>query len=181
VDAIGALPLFMGMTEGLKQKRVRRIVLQSVGTALIVALSFLAIGESALRFLGITMSDFMIAGGIILLVIAGTDLVRHEKRTARLDTDSLGVVPVGVPLIAGPAVLATSMLLLREYGFVPTFFAIIVNVLIAGVVFWFSFPINRFLGKAGAKAISKLANLLLASIAIMIVRKGVLLLVDVLQ
>ncbi len=179
VDAVGILPLFIGMTEGLKKQRVQKIVLQSVITASIVALTFLAIGETVLRFLGITMSDFMIAGGIILLFIAINDLIYYDKKTKKLDPESLGSVPIGVPLIAGPAVLATSMLLLREHGFWATFFAIITNVLIAGVIFWFSIPINKFLGKAGAKTFSKLSNLLLAAIAIMIIRKGVILLVDV--
>lgn len=181
VDAIGVLPLFIGMTEGLKKDKVEKIVLQSVATAAIVALTFLALGETALRFLGITMSDFMIAGGIVLLIIAITDLVHFEKRVFKLDPDSLGAVPIGVPLIVGPAVLATSMLLTREYGFWPTFFAILVNVSIAGIVFWFSIPINKLLGKAGAKTFSKLANLLLASIAIMIMRKGIILLIGTIK
>jgi len=71
-------------------------------------------------------------------------------------------------------VLTTSIVLVNQHGLGATSSAIVVNILIAGVVFWFSESIHRFLGKAGAKTVSKIASLLLAAIAVMIVRKGVL-------
>ena len=69
--------------------------------------------------------------------------------------------------------ITTSILLINEHGFVATSAAIVINVLIAGAVFRFAESISRFLGKAGAKIISKIASLLLAAIAVMIVRKGI--------
>ena len=80
---------------------------------------------------------------------------------------------MGVPLITGPAVLTTSILLINEHGFIMISAAILLNILIAGVVFFFSRGILRFLGKAGAKTISKVASLLLAAIGVMMVRKGI--------
>lgn len=174
VDAIGVLPLFMNLIQGVEKGRVRKIVMQSVATALAVALVFLAIGELILRLLGITVADFMIAGGALLFLLSLYDLVTIEKHQRRVDSDSLGAVPVGVPLIVGPAVLTTTILLLRQYGFAPTIAAVVVNVAIAGVVLWFSQEIMRVLGKTGAKAVSKLASLLLAAIGVMMVRKGIM-------
>ena len=172
VDAIGVLPMFMGFTEGIEPKKINRIIYQSVITAMIVAVSFLLAGKALLDLLGITVADFMIAGGILLFIISISDLLSTQKRQRMVEPDSLGAVPIGVPLITGPAVLTTSILLLNEHGIWMTGVSIIINVSIAGIVFYFSFFINKILGNAGSKTLSKIANLLLASIAVMIVRKG---------
>jgi multiple antibiotic resistance protein len=173
VDAIGVLPMYMALTEGLPPADVRRILRQSVATATAVALAFLVVGAAILRLLGITIADFMVAGGILLFVISLGDLMTTEKLQRRVDPDSLGAVPLGVPLITGPAVLTTSVLLLNAHGAVSTAVALVFNVLIAGVVFGFGPRIHRVLGKAGAKTVSKIASLLLAAIAVMIVRRGI--------
>ncbi len=178
VDAIGVLPMFMGFTENMELKLVRKVVYQSVFTAMAVALAFLVAGKALLNLLGITVADFMIAGGVLLFIISISDLLSDEKKQRKIDMDSMGAVPIGVPLITGPAVLTTSLLLLNEYGIMLTASAIILNVAIAGVVFYFSFHINRLLGNAGAKTLSKIANLLLASIAVMIVRKGMTIIIS---
>ena len=70
VNALGVLPVFIGLTEGLEHHQVRRILWQSVVTAMIVALSFLALGKAILNLLGVTIADFMIAGGALLFVLA---------------------------------------------------------------------------------------------------------------
>ncbi len=177
VDAIGVLPMFMNLTHGLSAKRARYIVIQSIITALIVALLFLAIGQGILKLLGITITDFMMAGGLLLFIISISDMLNIEKKQRIIDIESLGAVPIGVPLIVGPAVLTTIFLLVGQYGYFSTVMAIILNILIAGSVFYFAKSIHRFLGKAGSKTISKLASLLLAAIAVMIIRKGIMILI----
>jgi multiple antibiotic resistance protein len=175
VDAIGVLPMFMSLTEDIDEKQVRRIVLQSVATAMVVSIAFVAIGELLLRLLGITVADFMIAGGSLLFGISFSDLLTLEKPHRRIDAESLGAVPVGVPLIVGPAVLTTTILLVHQQGVVITSGALIINILLAGVVLWFSDAFLKVLGKVGAKTVSKLANILLAAIGVMMVRKGIML------
>jgi len=103
-----------------------------------------------------------------------SDLLSSEKTQRHVDPESLGAVPLGVPLITGPAVLTTSVLLLNEHGLVSTGAALTTNILIAGVIFSFANRIHRLLGKAGARTISKVASLLLAAIGVMIVRRGVM-------
>jgi multiple antibiotic resistance protein len=178
VDAIGILPMFMGFTDNIEQNKIRRVVYQSVFTAMAVALVFLVAGKALFDFLGITVADFMIAGGVLLFIISINDLLTNEKKHRKIDPESLGAVPIGVPLITGPAVLTTSLILLNEYGIIFTASAIIINVAIAGVVFYFSIHINKLLGNAGSKTLSKIANLLLAAIAVMIVRKGIMILIS---
>jgi len=173
VDAVGVLPFFLGLTEGMTTSAVRRVILQSVMTAAGVALGFLAVGTGVLRLLEITVADFMIAGGVLLFVFSISELVTLEKPLRRSDPASVGAVPIGVPLITGPAVLTSSVLLLNEHGWLPTALALLANITIAGIVFSFAHSIHSFLGKAGTQTVSKIASLLLASIAVMMIRKGV--------
>ncbi len=178
VDALGTLPIYMGMVQGLERRRVRRVLAQSLLTAIIVAVSFLALGTGFLQLLGITVADFMVAGGVLLFVIAMADLLSSTRAqgvgvATGHDIETVGAVPLGVPLIAGPALLTTSLLLLQQHGFWPTGSAIVVNIAIAGALFFSGDFLGRLLGKAGSKIISKISNLLLAAVAVMIVRKGI--------
>ena len=177
VDALGLLPVFMGLTQGLTHARIRRIIFESVITAMIVALVFLFIGKGILTLLGITVADFMIAGGALLFVLSLSDLITAEKRRPQVDQEEVGAVPLGVPLMVGPGVLTTTILLINQYGLIPTVSATIVNIVIAGMVFWMSGSINRILGRAGTRTISKLSSLILAAIGVMMVRKGIMLLI----
>jgi len=97
VDAIGLLPLFLALTEGVKDRDLRRIILQSILTAAGVAIGFLVLGQAVLSLLGITVHDFMIAGGILLFGIAFSDILSSEKPQRAVDPESLGAVPLGVP------------------------------------------------------------------------------------
>ena len=177
VDALGLLPVFMGLTQGLTRTHIRRIIFESVITAMIVALVFLFIGKGILTLLGITVADFMIAGGALLFVLSLSDLITAEKRRLQVDQEEVGAVPLGVPLMVGPGVLTTTILLINQYGLIPTVSATIVNIVIAGMVFWMSGSINRILGRAGTRTISKLSSLILAAIGVMMVRKGIMLLI----
>jgi len=173
VDAVGILPLFMSLTEDMNPLKFRRIIYQSVLTAIAVSLVFLILGTALMDLLGITIADFMVAGGVLLFVISLNDVLATEKaQQHNVDPDSLGAVPLGVPLISGPAVLTTSLLLSNSYGYVPTAMALVLNILLAGGFFFFARMIFRFLGKTGAKTISKITSLLLAAIAVMIIRRG---------
>jgi multiple antibiotic resistance protein len=176
VDAVGILPLFMHLTEGIERQSVRKVIVQSMITALAVALVFLALGRWIFQYLGITVADFLIAGGILLFTISVIDVITVEKRIAQVDADSLGAVPIGVPLIVGPAVLTTIFVLVGEYGIMPAVAATVANIIIAGAVFWLAAPINRILGRSGSRTLSKLAGILLAAIAVMMVRKGIFML-----
>lgn len=173
VDVIGVLPLFISLTNGMDKLRLRAVIVQSVVTASVVALIFLAFGPVLLRFIGINVSDFMIAGGILLLAISLNDLLTGEKKQRQTDLGSLGAVPIGVPLITGPAVLTTCILLAGIHGKLITAAALVLNIVFAGLVFLFSEPITRTIGRTGTRTISKVASLLLAAIAVMLIRKGI--------
>jgi len=174
VDAVGVLPMFLALTEGMELQKLRQVIWQSLITGTLVAIIFVMIGKAVFQLLGISPSDFMVAGGILLFAISLRDLLVVNKHQDPVDPESVGAVPVGVPLIVGPAVLTTILILVDQYGIIPTITAAIVNILLAGIIFRFSELIGTLLGHAGTKAVSKLASLLLAAIAVMMVRKGVM-------
>lgn len=173
MDAIGVLPFVIGFTEHLKKREKQKIVTQSIITAFLIGIVFLFLGKWIFEILGVYVSDFKIAGGLVLLVLSLRDLLQHEK-FHKLSPDTLGAVPIGTPLVTGPAVLTTIIILLDLYGMALTVASFIVNLIIVWIVFSYAAQISDFLGKAGSKAISKIASLLLAAIAVMMIRKGVI-------
>jgi multiple antibiotic resistance protein len=137
-----------------------------------VTVGFVLVGRWIFDALGILVEDFMIAGGVVLLIIATTDIVRAgEKRTASGPT--LGVVPLGTPIIAGPAVLTTTLVLQGSHGYLPVLLSLIVNLLIAWIIFALSERIIRIVGINGSRAFAKVAALILAAFAVKMIRSGV--------
>ena len=172
VDALGVMPFFISLTEGCSKKAKKKIVYQSIVTALCLAVFFIFLGKIVFRVLNITVGDFMVAGGILLFGIAVMDILNPTK-SRRKPTAELGAVPFGTPLIVGPAVLTTSLIIIDTYGIIPTLISVVSNVLIAGIVFLSADFLSKFLGEAGSRAVSKVTSLLLAAIAVMMARKGI--------
>ncbi|MBI4824469.1 MAG: MarC family protein [Nitrospirae bacterium] len=174
IGIFGILPIFISMTEHIPQSKKKAIARQSVITALVVSLAFTAVGEIIFGILGITVSDFKIAGGLVLLVFAILDFTRNERRAKFTKTpETVGVVPMGVPLIVGPAVLTTILVLIDHYGVLPTLTSLIINLIVVYLSLVGAQRIVRFLGKNGITALSKIMSLLLASIAVMMIRLGI--------
>jgi multiple antibiotic resistance protein len=174
VDAVGVLPIFLGLSRDLNSRDRSGLIVKSVISATLVAELFILFGKDLLEALGITMADFMVAGGAVLFFMSIGDLVRLGSRVEGAGQDDWGVVPLGVPLIAGPAVLTTAVLQREIHGLWLAMGAMAANTLLAGVVFWLAKPINRILGQTGAKIVSKIASLFLAAIGVMLVRRGVM-------
>jgi len=172
VDPIGILPIFASLTQGLNPQEKRDIIFQSLVTASLVAVGFILLGKGIFHFLGITMGDFMVAGGVILFCLAMVDLTSQGK-TRRTASTTLGAVPIGTPLVVGPAVLTISLMLVSVHGLAITMIALFLNIAIVGVVFIFSDFLMRFLGQSGSRALSKVMMLLLAAIGVMMVRRGI--------
>ena len=173
VDVLGMLPIFMSLTYGMANEQKEKLIHHSTMTALLVAISFLLVGKLVLLWLGITISDFLVAGGAILFILSIRDLLSYGK-AARIPDETVGVVPLAVPLIVGPAVLTTSLILLNSFGIFPTLFSIVSNILLCGVVLHFSMTLSKVLGKTGSHTLSKISSLLLAAIGVMLIRRGVL-------
>ncbi|OGX25451.1 MAG: hypothetical protein A2787_06740 [Omnitrophica WOR_2 bacterium RIFCSPHIGHO2_01_FULL_48_9] len=172
VDPIGILPIFVSLTHGLDRQHRKKIILLSLTTAICLAVGFIFLGKLTFRILGITVGDFMIAGGGVLFCISIMDLLNPSKQH-RLPSEEVGAVPIGTPLIVGPAVLTTSLIMMDAHGLATTLAAVLVNIFLVGIVFFSSEGLIRVLGEAGARVLSKVTSLLLAAIAVMMIRKGI--------
>lgn len=172
VDAIGIIPMYIGLTESVEKSEKKTLVFQASITALVICIAFLFIGNAMFNFLGITVNDFRIAGGIILLIISINNLLFYSSRVRDVNPTDIGVVPIGIPLIAGPGVLTTILISNNAHGFWITFISLSLNILIAFLCLQYSDFIRKILGNAGSKAVAKVAALFLAAIAIMMIRVG---------
>ena len=171
MDVFAILPIFISITVDMTDSR-KQIIRDSIFTALIVGLLFVALGEAIFKIVGITSDDFKIAGGLVLLVLAIPELIRHEEES-RKPAGRVGVVPIGVPLIVGPAVLTTILVLVDHYGIIPTILSLLLNLFIIWISFINAERIINLLGKGTIIGISRIMALLLASIAVMMIRLGV--------
>jgi multiple antibiotic resistance protein len=172
IDVFGVIPLFLALTDGMDPRQKRTLTWEATLTAFVISLAFLVAGKLLFTFLGITESDFRVGGGIVLLVLAVYDLL-FSKEQKRAVGDSVGIVPIGIPLIMGPAALTTIIILVDAYGYVWTIASLLANLLIVLVVFLQASQVVKVMGNAGSRAVAKVAALFLAGIAVMMIRSGI--------
>jgi multiple antibiotic resistance protein len=172
IDPVGLTAVFLAMGRDVPIEKKRRIAHQATWTGGGVALLFLFLGATVFALLGITEGDFRIAGGLILFIIAARDLVQSAAEAPPKLADDFGIVPLGVPLIAGPAAITTLLLLDQTLGLAPTLFALAANLVIVVLALALSDRLARLIGATGLRAISKIISLLLAAIAVNMIRRG---------
>ena len=173
IDIIGTVPIFLGYTHEISVAQRKKLILEALLAAFIVANIFLIGGKAVLNFMGITIDDFRIAGGIILLVLSVNDIISSSEKRRDPGTD-IGVVPLGIPLIMGPAALTTILILIDNFGYLPTIFSMVLNFVIVGLILLNAQWLIKAIGQGGSRAFAKIASLLLASIAVMMIRVGVI-------
>ncbi|HWP82990.1 MAG TPA: MarC family protein [Bacteroidota bacterium] len=171
IDVLGVVPIFLSLTDGMALAHKRRLVTEATLTALVVSVVFLFGGRVIFSFLGITENDFRVGGGVVLLVLAVNDLL-FSPGSQRRPESSIGIVPIGIPLIIGPAALTTILIIVDSYGLLPTIISLLVNLVIVWLVFRYSNVVIKVMGEAGSKAFAKVASLFMAAIAVMMIRVG---------
>jgi len=176
MDAIGVLPILLPLAQDMKANERRRVIRFAMLTALGLGLGFVAIGKGIFLFLGIEVADFLVAGGLILFLLAAKDLITGKmmESEASVGADMVGVVPLGTPLVVGPAVLTTLLILIDLYSIIIVIVSFIINLAIAWLLFAQANRVVAFLGQGGVRATSKIISLFLATIAIKMIRQGVL-------
>jgi multiple antibiotic resistance protein len=172
IDPIGLAAVFLGLGQGVPAATRRRIAHQAAWTGGLVALLFLFLGQTIFTALSISVHDFQIAGGLILFILAARDLVQSAVEEPAKLTDDFGVVPLGMPLIAGPALITTLLLLAQTLSVVVILTALAVNLVLVVLAFAYSEKLGRLIGPTGLRAISKIIALLLAAIAVNMIRRG---------
>lgn len=172
IDALGVLPVFINLTENLKFEERRQVITNATVGALVVSIVFLFAGQSLFLLLGINDNDFRIAGGIVLLVISIADLAFAGYRVRANSGTDIGIVPIGIPLMIGPAALTTILISADNQGIPITLLALLANLGITWIAFRRADKLVSLIGPAGARAFGKVMALFLAAIAVMMIRLG---------
>lgn len=171
IDPIGLVAIFAGLGTSASPENRKHQAFLGILTGLCVAIGFIFLGKIIFAALGITVADFQVAGGLILLCLAVRELVGFGP-SDRGGGDEFGVVPLGMPLIAGPALLTALLILIDSVGILFTLIALILNLGLVAIALCNAERFTRWMGKQGLRGISKLIALLLAAIAISLIRQG---------
>lgn len=171
IDPFGMVPVFLGVTARMTAARRREVSFEAVAAATLISIGFILAGNELFDFLGITHQDFRIAGGVILLVLAVVDLIIAGKPAVNED-QMVGIVPLAMPLIAGPATLTTLLVLRGRHGVSLTVLSLAVNYGLLLAALLGSGRIARAVGVNTLRAVSKLVMVLLAAIAVNFIRTG---------
>ena len=174
VDALGNVPIILSLSEGMTTKQRNDVINIGIATATVVGLIFLFFGKWLLSVMGISQGAFTIAGGLILLVFS----LRYLTAGRWMDIikeEMIAVVPIGTPLIVGPATITTLLLLSTQYSLYIILISLAINLILSWIAFMAAGQISRFLGKGGLKAVSQIFNLLLVSIAVSMIIRGLVL------
>jgi multiple antibiotic resistance protein len=174
LSPLTVLPIFLGMTDGMELRPARKLARRAVATGLVIAIVVVLLGQGIFKVLGITVDDLRVAGGIILLLIAIHDLIfTRERRKANELGSDVGVVPLGTPLIVGPATMATCLVLADSYGKLFVVAALSINLFVIGLLLHFANRIQGFVGPSVSRAFGKVMSLFLAAIAVAMLRSGI--------
>ena len=171
VDALGNLPIVISLTEGTIQKERYRIIHIASVSALVVGLVFLFFGQFILKVLSISVGSFAIAGGIIILILSIKHMLTGKMVEAQRE-EMIAIVPIGTPLVVGPATITSLLVLANQYPLYVVLLSFVLNVVISWGIFMLSGYIVKLIRPAGLKVISKVFSLLLAAIAVNMIVHG---------
>jgi len=173
VDPFGDIPIFISLTEKMAIGEKRRVFRTATLVGLVLLLVFSFTGQQIFTLFGISLFAFEIAGGILLLIIAIRILFSGSLHENTESPESLGAVPIAMPLLVGPGAITTTILNLQFYGVALAAGAAVIVVFLTWIILRFIDPIYRVLGKTGSLVIARVVALLIAAIATQYILTGV--------
>jgi multiple antibiotic resistance protein len=184
VDPIGVVPLFLAMTSGDSQEKVRRTAMRACLVACGLMMFFALFGGIIFKVFGVSLGAFRVAGGILLLITA-LDMLRarpSETRTTPTEEqegavkEDVAIVPLAIPLLSGPGAIATAMVLMakgKTLTFaIPVLAAILLTFLASYFILRASGVIQRVLRQSGVAIVERVMGLILAAIAVQFIADG---------
>jgi multiple antibiotic resistance protein len=185
VDPFAVVPVFVSMTEGDDEAKRARMALKACLLCAGVLTSFALGGGVIFKVLGITLAAFKMAGGVLLMLTA-LDMLRSQTAATRtspgeiaeaVEKADVAIVPLGMPLLAGPGSIATVMVLAGRsthwWELIPIVVSIVVTAAIAYMILRAATRVDRFLGRSGRAILERTMGLLLAAVAVQFVVDGV--------
>ncbi|MCW3982931.1 MAG: MarC family protein [Candidatus Bathyarchaeota archaeon] len=173
VDPFGNIPIFIGLTEKIEPAKRKRIFNVAVLVGFVLLLVFAFLGQELLNIFGLSIYSFGIAGGILLLIIAIRILVSGSIKEETDSPESLGAVPIAMPLLVGPGAITTTIFNLQTYGELAAILAVVIVLSMTWVILRFIDPIYHVLGKTGSLVIARVMALFIAAIAIQYIITGI--------
>ena len=183
VDPIGCLPLFLSLTGQHKKINKKNVVKMTAITVFIILVTSLFLGDKILNMFGITMPSFQICGGILLLIMAismmlGRHQIIESGQNGKSDKELIAFVPLSIPLLAGPGAMSNMIIAAHQApNFINQSF-LILPCLAVSLLIWltlsFAENISKVIGAIGTKIITRVMGLLLGSMAIEFITRGVL-------
>jgi multiple antibiotic resistance protein len=184
VDPFGVVPVYLAMTADDSAEHKRRTALRASVTMAVALIVFAAVGSYILKFFGISIGAFRIAGGVLLFLLA-VDMLRAQPSRQRTTPEEelegrekpdISIFPLAIPMLSGPGSFATVMVLIsRAHNLWEQLFvgaAIVVTAGITFVILIFSSAAARRLGHTGINVLHRVMGLLLAAIAVQFVADG---------
>ncbi len=172
VDPFGNIPLFMNLTEKMPKEQRRKVFNTATLVGFILLLAFAFAGQELFAVFGVSLFSFEIAGGILLLIIAIKILISGSLLDMTESFESIGAVPIAMPLLVGPGAITTTIFNLQTYGVVVTAVAVFVVLTLTWLILRYVGSVYRFLGKTGALVIARVMALLIAAIAVQYILFG---------
>ena len=183
VDPIGCLPLFLSLTGQHKTINKKNVVKMTAITVFIILVTSLFLGDKILNMFGITMPSFQICGGILLLIMAismmlGKHQIIESGQNGESDKELIAFVPLSIPLLAGPGAMSNMIIAAHQApNFINQSF-LVLPCLAVSLLIWltlsFAENISKVIGAIGTKIITRVMGLLLGSMAIEFITRGVL-------
>ncbi len=173
IDIIGMVPLFLSLTQGMEDEQKHHAINISALAALGIGIVFIFAGQRIFDVLGITENDFRVGGGILLALIALSDLMIPGADNRRKTTTDIAIVPLAVPLILGPAALASLILLSSQFALWQVSLSLLINLALVWLALRYSSLIKRILGQGGALALAKIFSIMLLAYGVMMIRVGI--------
>ncbi|MFJ6695683.1 MarC family protein [Streptomyces sp. NPDC091272] len=177
MDPPGITPIFLGLTSGRPAKVQRRMAWQAVAVAFGVIAVFGVVGQQILDYLHVSIPALMIAGGLLLLLIA-LDLLtgKNEEPTQTKDVN-VALVPLGMPLLAGPGAIVSVILAVQHNNTVTGQISVWAAIVAMHVVLWlvmrFSLVIIRLIKEGGVVLVTRLAGMMLSALAVQQIINGI--------
>ena len=187
IDPFALIPIFAGITHGLKKNEIKRIYLRATFISFVILLFFSFLGQALLNGMGININSFKIVGGLFLIFIAFEMVFekRDERRQNLADSAideisaiSLATFPLAIPLIAGPGAITITMLIAEKsepelISRVISFLPVMLSVILAGVCMWLSSKLVEIISLSLLSVIQRVFGLLLGALAIEYVISGI--------
>ena len=173
VDPFGNIPIFIGLTENVPETQRKRIYNMAILVGVVLLLVFAFTGQEILNIFGLSIYAFEVAGGILLLIVAIRILISGTRESTDSSPESLGAVPIAIPLLVGPGAITTTIFNLQVYGTEEAILSVLIVLGLTWVILRFINRIYKFLGKTGSLVIARVMALLIAAIAVQYILIGV--------